>query len=409
MGTFGGEVTSTKFFTGKYGSIDENGLLSESIFGPIHDFKCKCGKLSLESCDGGKTCDRCGVLCGPSDLRLRTFGKISLVFPVIKPTKRKYFKKIVGTNHKHLLDPRKADALAMTSRYLIVSFAADDLKVVDTMTPIAGYFTVPIRITGLYSFILSLRYVAEILNLDIAKKLFEDQYIISVVRVLPPDVRPVVKDPKKKGEYRYVEINKHYISLINQNNLNLSSRDIARSKEKDWFDKMRYNLENNIDDELVDPIIPEYDRATARYQYYVDLIYESVYASISGKTGFIRGSILGKTIEFSARSVITIDPSIEPYKVKVSRKILYKLWFPYFLYYLSKYKEEDYSTLFDNYTQFEDYDLHKDVFGEFLSWFCSDQLEKQKQIEEDEEVTETVKSLIRRRKIELEDEEDRFD
>ena len=407
--TLGGEVTSIKFFTGKYSSIDENGLLSESIFGPVHDFKCKCGKLSLESCDGGKVCDRCGVLCGPSDLRLRTFGKISLVFPVIKSTKRKYFKKIVGTNHKHILDPRKADALAITSRYLIVSFTADDLKVVDTMAPIAGYFTVPIRITGLYSFILSLKYVAEILDLDIAKQLFEDQYIISVVQVLPPDIRPVVKDPKKKGEFRYVEINKHYISLINQNNLNLSSRDISRSKEKDWFDKMRYNLENNIDDELVDPIIPEYDRATARYQYYVDLIYESVYAGISGKTGFIRGSILGKTIEFSARSVIIVDPSIEPYKVKVSRKILYKLWFPYFLYYLSKYKEENYSILFDNYTQFEDYDLYKGVFGEFLSWFCSDQSEKQKQIEEDEEVTETIKSLIRRRKIELEDEEDQFD
>jgi hypothetical protein len=155
-----------------------------------------------------------------------------------------------------------------------------------------------------------------------------------------------VKDPKKKGEYRYVEINKHYISLINQNNLNLSSVDVARSKEKDWFTKMRYNLENNIEDELVEPIIPDYDRATARYQYYVDLIYESVYAGISGKTGFIRGSILGKTIEFSGRSVIIIDPSLEPYKVKVSRKILYKLWFPYFLYYLSKYKEENYSALF---------------------------------------------------------------
>ena len=116
-------------------------------------------------------------------------------------------------------------------------------------------------------------------------------------------------------------------------------KNLARQKEADWFAKMRYNLDNNIDDELIDPIIPEYDRAAARYQYYVDLIYESVYSSISGKTGFIRGSILGKTIEFSARSVIIIDPSLEPYKVKVSSKILFKLWFPYFLYYLSKYKE----------------------------------------------------------------------
>lgn len=410
----GGEVSSIKFFTGKYLSIDENGLLSESIFGPVKDFKCKCGKLSLESCDGGKICDRCGVLCGPSDLRLKTFGKITLVFPVIKSTKRKHFKKIVGNAHKHLLDPRKADALAVTSRYLIVSHAADELKVVDSITPSKGYFTVPIRITGLYSFILSLRYVAEILELPIAKQLFEDNYIIDVVKVLPPDIRPVVKDPKKKNEFRYVEINKHYISLINQNNLNLSSRDIARQKERDWFDKLRFNYDNNIEDELVDSIIPEYDRATARYQYYVDLIYESVFMGISGKTGFIRGSILGKTIEFSGRSVIVIDPSLEPHKIKVSRKMLYKLWFPYFLNYLARYKESDYTVLFDNFTQYEDYDRYKDVFGEFLDWFCSSaRADKSAEVilqkDEDESSTSTVSSLIRRRKIELEYEEDAFD
>jgi DNA-directed RNA polymerase subunit beta' len=409
MNVLGGEVSSTKFFTGKYNSIDENGLLSESIFGPVKDFHCRCGKLNLESCDSGKVCDKCGVLCGPSDLRLKTFGKISLIFPIIKPTKRKYFKKIIGTNHKHLLDPKKADALAITSRYLIVSYTADDMKIVDTLAPIKDYFTVPIRITGLYSFILSLKYVAEILDLDIAKQLFENQYIINVVRVLPPDIRPVVKDPKKKGEFRYVEINKHYISLINQNNLNISSKDIARSKEVDWFKKMKYDLENNIDDELVDPMIPEYDRATARYQYYVDLIYESIYSGISGKTGFIRNSILGKTIEFSARSVIVVDPSIEPYKIKVSRKILYKLWFPYFLYYLSKYKETNYSILFDEFTQYEDYETHKSTFNEFLTWFCSNQFERQKEIEDDEDIPEPVKSLIRRRKIEIEDQDDIFD
>lgn len=405
MGTFGGEVTSIKFFTGKYGTIDENGLLSESIFGPLRDYKCKCGKLQLESCDGGKVCDRCGVICGPSDLRLKTFGKITLVFPVIKPTKRKYFKKIVGTNHKHLLDPRKADALAVTSRYLVVSHSADILKVVDSIAPIKDFFTVPIRITGLYSFILALRYVAEILNLDIAKKLFEEKYIIDVVKVLPPDIRPVVKDPKKKGEFRYVEVNKHYISLINQNNLNKLSNDIARTKEKDWFDKLRYNYENEIEDELVDSIIPEYDRATARYQYYVDLIYESVFSAISGKTGFIRGSILGKTIEFSGRSVIVIDPSLEPYKIKVSRKMLYKLWFPYFLNYLSRFKNEDYTVLFDEYTQFENYELHKEIFEEFLKWFCS----PLRIDEQDDTVTETVKTLIRRRKIEQEIEDDTFE
>ncbi len=404
----GGEVTSIKFYTGKYSNIDENGLLSESIFGPIRDFKCKCGKLNTAALDGGKVCDRCGVLCGPSDLRLKTFGKITLVFPVIKPTKRKYFKKIIGNNHKHLLDPKKADALTATSRYLSVAHSADCLKIVDNMNFSPGWFIVPIRITGLYSFILSLRYVAEILDLDIAKELFDNKYIINVIKVLPPDIRPVIRDPKKKSELRYVEINKHYISLINQNNQNKPIKDIARQKEHDWFEKLRYNLQNNIEDELVDVAIPEYDFATARYQYYVDKIYESIFEGISGKTGLIRGSILGKTIEFSGRSVIVIDPSLEPYKIKVSRKILYKLWFPYFLHYLSKFKEDNYINIFDNYTQYKNYEDNKEVFREFLEWFCSSDRSEQ-ETEDDQESLAVVKSLIRRRRIEQELEEDMFE
>ncbi len=410
MGEFGGEVTSTKIFIGKHNTIDEDGLLSESIFGPIHDYRCKCGRLKTESCDGGKICSKCGVLCGPSDLRLTTFGKITLAFPVIKPTKKKYFKKIVGVNHKYLLDPRKADALAATSRYLAVSYSADSLKIVDTMSPIKNFFIVPIRITGLYSFILSLRYVAEILDLDIAKRLFREKYIINEIKVLPPEIRPIVKDPKKKNEYRYTEINKHYISLINQNNLNKVSKDIAREKERDWFKKLKYNFENQIDDELVDSIIPEYDRATARYQYYVNLVYESVFSTISGKTGFIRASILGRTIEFSGRSVVTIDPSLEPYRIKVSKKILFKLWFPYYLKYLSEVKGEDYVALFDDYTQIENYEDHIEEFDKFIQWFCSADKKEEKSTRksefEDLNMTATVKSLIRRRRRELEAKED---
>jgi len=172
--------------------------------------------------------------------------------------------------------------------------------------------------------------------------------------------------------------------------------------------KIEYNRINQIEDELIDVAIPEYDAATARYQYYVDKIYESVFEGISGKTGLIRSSILGRTIEFSARSVIVIDPSLEAYKIKVSRKILYKLWFPYFLNYLSKFKEKDYSKLFDDYTQFKDYEDNKELFGEFLNWFCHPE-NYESITQEEPEITSAVKSLIERRKIEQEIEEDMFD
>jgi len=53
-------------------------------------------------------------------------------------------------------------------------------------------------ILGLYSFILSLRFVAEVLGLDIAKELLKEIYN-RCCKILPPDIRPVVRDPKKIG------------------------------------------------------------------------------------------------------------------------------------------------------------------------------------------------------------------
>ena len=94
MNKLGGYVTSPKLFVGKKMEIDEDGLLSESIFGPINPFRCKCGKLNSKVVDNdGEPCPKCGVLCTNTDLRVKTFGKIKLTFPCIKPTKKHHFKK----------------------------------------------------------------------------------------------------------------------------------------------------------------------------------------------------------------------------------------------------------------------------------------------------------------------------
>ena len=73
LGTF---VTSPKGLIGKNQEIDENGIFSQAIFGPIHNYRCKCGNLKTQILDSGKLCSKCGVICGPNSLRLRTFGKI---------------------------------------------------------------------------------------------------------------------------------------------------------------------------------------------------------------------------------------------------------------------------------------------------------------------------------------------
>ena len=83
----GGYVTSSEIFVTKTSDkFHPSGLFSEQIFGPLKDFQCACGNLR-HRIEFGKVCPKCGVLCGARELRFKTFGKIKLLFPVIKPTK----------------------------------------------------------------------------------------------------------------------------------------------------------------------------------------------------------------------------------------------------------------------------------------------------------------------------------
>ena len=152
------------------------------------------------------------------------------------------------------------------------------------------------------------------------------------------------------------------------------------------------------DPEIVDQMIQEYDRMTAKYQYYVDLVYDKVFENISGKWGLIRSSVLGKTIEFSARSVITINPSLPPYKIKVGKKILFKLWLPYFINFIQeKHPEISYIQAYYTYVT-QEYESCKDLFDEFLDDFLAEE-----EIPQEKEIARTI---IRMKKISVDEEEE---
>jgi len=396
LGQYRGEVTSPKIFN-KQNKFDEDGLFSESIFGPIKDFTCKCGKLSVKVLDQGNICDKCGVMCISNESRLSTFGKINLIFPVIKPTKRtKYFKKIVGT-HKHLLNPRRADATAATSRFLALSGDTTKLKIVDSINKINGWYIIPLRITGIYSFILCLKYLADYMHIAVAQELFDKGYIMDTIKVLPPEVRPVIRDPNKPESFRYTEVNKPYISLVQLNKSNASTRSVKDDKEEDWLLRINKSMKEQLDDEIVEQMIQEYDRMTAKYQYYVDKVYEKVFENISGKWGLIRSSVLGKTIEFSARSVITINPSLPPYKIKVSKEILYKLWLPYFANYIQeKHPEYTYLQIYHTVVT-QEYKDNKQLFDEFVEYFTAEDVPQEKLL---------ATTIVRMKKINIEEEDE---
>lgn len=371
----GGEVTSNKLFVGKLMEIDEDGLLSQKIFGPIHNYRCACGKLNTKIINDGETCPKCKVICGPSELRLVTFGKITTILPFIKPNKLKYVRKLISPKFKYLLDPIRVDANVAMKHYLAynttnpmeIKIIQDELK-----PPSSDFKVIPLRITGIYSLILALKYLVRYEQNDYLEILFNKNVITNVLKVLPPDVRPVLVDKNKPTKLLMHDINKDYVSMINLNRSNLSLKSNIEIDEMDFLSKIHVNLKNNLNEEIIEHVILEYDVLASKIQYYAEKIYQDVYATISGKKGFIRSSVLSRTIEFSARSVIKVDPSLPCHTVKVPKKILYKLWHPYFLNYLIKIKQFDpFDFVYQN-VVIRDYDSVKELFNEFLDWFLTD-------------------------------------
>lgn len=375
MPSLGGFVTSYKDFIGKQRKIDPHGIFSEQIFGPVTSYKCACGNFNSEVLHNGQICPKCGVLCASNNLRYTTFGKIRLIFPVIKLNVRDNFLKIIGYNNKIILDPKRTDYLNSDTRYLAIKGDKSEIKIFKDLTQKPGYLTIPFRITGIFSLYLVLKFLAEKIHVPIAIEIFNKNYMSHVIDILPPDLRLVSYDDTKK-EVRTPEINKHYTSILRMNSLNKHIMTNIQVDIQDWISRITMNLKDGIlDQDIIEPTVIEYDQKAAMYQYYIDCIYQSVYDEISGKEGLIRSSILGKNIEFSARTVICCDPSLRPYEVRVSKIILKKLWMPYFLHYITTVKNLDYDYSYDSFILHEDKNPEFDrLFNEFLKWFCNNDL-----------------------------------
>jgi DNA-directed RNA polymerase beta' subunit len=370
------KITSTKIFYRNSKSFDEDGIFSERVFGPVRDYKCKCGKLNNQILDDGKRCDKCKVLCTSSESRLENYGIIPLPFACIKPNKFKQIKEVVLNINdyvKTLFNPIRSDYNITQSRYVGVNRSNLEIRIFNDKSNL-DYIYIPLRVTGIYSFILCLRYIAAKFNFQNVKDLFDNQTFMTQLKVLPPGVRPVNFTRGDNTKIQLSEINTVYISLLNLNKSNILIADNLKIDEDDWFDRISLYFEgdyDNSDEEIVEHAIIEYDITTSRYQYYINLVYSVLTSTISGKEGFIRNNMLGKTIEFSARSVICCDPSLEVYQIGVSKKILYKLWMLYFLHYLIEVKERDSVWCIDGIAN-RDYEDNKELFDEFLRWFYND-------------------------------------
>lgn len=83
-GLSSGRVTHPETFNRRTGKPERGGLFCSKVFGPVEDDRCICGKYSGPA-HAGQTCEKCGVLCGPSRLRGERWGHVESALPLVHP------------------------------------------------------------------------------------------------------------------------------------------------------------------------------------------------------------------------------------------------------------------------------------------------------------------------------------
>lgn len=333
-------VTSDRFFTdSNYEKIDEDGLLSQRIFGPVRSYKCACGTLNAKTLHKGKTCPKCGVVCTTSNVRYKNFAKIILPLPIYTPTtpNMSLLNGVVKKQHKHILDPLQADLSLSTDCYLEWIGSKDKLQLVDTYDAIEKTI-IPLSIHGTYTLYLAVICAWQCYGSSLAKEIATKCFSYELL-VTPPETR-----------HYYVRHQDGNV-VIKQHQVNQLYHEILRLHNYDWTqiihpDKIRNKYLQSIKDALDTPNIIDddnlrfYDHIVCKYQYYTNKIYDEIVKELSYKQGFIRKDFLGRSVDFSARAHIVPDPSLNAHQIKLPKSVFMRLWFIEYLRYTFRFKNQ---------------------------------------------------------------------
>lgn len=381
------EVTSDKLYVNSSSKkIDQNGLLSEVIFGPMKNYNCACGHLNLKTIHLGQVCPKCGVKCDHSDVRYVNFGKICLPFPVLRSTQKRHLRKLTR-NFRSILNPRQNDLNSSLKIFLKYDKTKDLIFLSEEFN---SEYSVPIKITGLYTIYIGLLAIKNKFKSESANKFLE--MFFQDLLVVPPECRIVIQVDSENNKNRLI---KHKLIDIYIEILRLRSYFLKDNSDYDEVVRNQYNKVNKL---FLTPgntkvIANEkaiiYDTFISKFQYYVDELYNEVANVLSGKSGLIRSDFLGKNIDFSARAVVVNDPRLKAYQIRLPKKMFFKLWLLEYYRFLKqdKYKDSWSNKSLTNMTKllapFEKSELNIDFdqyefFDEFLEYFFSQESIKNK-------------------------------
>lgn len=329
------EVTSDRLYINNSETkVDQNGLLSEVIFGPIKKYACSCGKLISKNLHEGETCSVCHVTCENNDVRYSRFAKAILPFPIINTLSKKHFLKITTRKYKNFLNPNQNDLISSLNIYLNYDNIKDSMIFTDTYSDSC----IPIRITGYYSLYLALSVLSRIS--PNAKKYLT--YYYTDLLILPPECRLVLnlnESSRKIIKHKIVDI---YIEILRLKKYVLKDNNSINSNVVHHLSSLSTLCVTRQGNSVInDSQIIMYDSIVSKFQYYADVLYLETLVLLSGKNGIIRSDFLGKNIDFSSRAVVINDPSLATHQVRIPKAAFFKLWLVEHYHYLKEHKFKD--------------------------------------------------------------------
>jgi len=345
-----GEVKKPETINYRTFKPERDGLFCAKIFGPVKDYECLCGKYKRLKFKG-VTCEKCGVEVTLSKVRRERMGHIELAAPVahiwflkslpsrlgmvldmtLRDIERVlYFEAFVVTD-PGMTPLQRRQLLTEEDYYAKLDEYGEDFDAkmgAEGIRELLRLLDVPAEIEILRQELESTGSETKIKKLAKRLKVLEafqrsgmklEWMIMDVLPVLPPDLRPLV--PLDGGRFATSDLNDLYRRVINRNNrlkrlLELHAPDIIVRNEKRMLQ------------EAVDSLLDNGRRGKAMTGANKRPL-KSLADMIKGKGGRFRQNLLGKRVDYSGRSVITVGPYLRLHQCGLPKRMALELFKPF--------------------------------------------------------------------------------
>ena len=345
-----GEVKKPETINYRTFKPERDGLFCAKIFGPVKDYECLCGKYKRLK-HRGVVCEKCGVEVTQTKVRRERMGHIDLASPVAHI----WFLKSLPSRIGLLLDMtlREIERVLYFEAYVVIdpgmttlepgqlltdeqyleaveehgdefdarmgAEAVHDLLKSITMDQDAENLREEIQATKSETKLKRLTKRLKLLESFIASGNRPEWMVMTILPVLPPDLRPLV--PLDGGRFATSDLNDLYRRVINRNNrlrrlLELNAPDIIVRNEKRMLQ------------ESVDALLDNGRRGRAITGSNKRPL-KSLADMIKGKQGRFRQNLLGKRVDYSGRSVIVVGPTLRLHQCGLPKKMALELFKPF--------------------------------------------------------------------------------